>query len=497
MLQKGETFLKLANASKTFPGVKALSEMNLEVKVGEVHALIGENGAGKSTLIKIISGIYQPDEGAEIFIEGEKIEMNNPLFSVRKGIAVIYQDFSLFPNLTVAENISISQEIERGSKKLNWEQMRETAKKAINRIGVDINIDSQLGDLSVAKQQLVAIARSLVYNTKMIIMDEPTSALSKGEVEALFKIIRNLQKEGIAILFISHKLEELFEIADRFTVMRDGKYMGTFDKEELDNDKLISLMVGRKIEARQYENGVKGKVVLEVKNISRKGCFKDISFKLHEGEVLGFTGIVGAGRTEIAQALFGINPQSEGDIYIEGEKVRITSTEDAVKHGIALVPESRLTQGLIARQSVEDNIALSIIDKLTNSLNIINPTKKKNAGLEWIEKLKIKPGIPEMDVQKLSGGNAQRVVIAKWLAISPKILIIDEPTNGVDVGNKDEIHKLLKELAFKGMAIIMISSELPEVLAISDRILVVRRGRITAEFNKDDATQEKIMNNAV
>jgi ABC-type sugar transport system ATPase subunit len=496
-VNKKEVFLEIRNVSKTFPGVKALDNMQLDVIPGEVHALIGENGAGKSTLIKILSGIYKPDDGAEIYIEGEKIEINDSLVSVRKGIAVIYQDFSLFPNLTVTENIAISQEIEKSSKKLNWAEMRKVAKKALDRIGVDIDLDIQVGKLSVAKQQLVAIARSLVYDAKMIIMDEPTSALSKGEVEGLFKIVRGLQQNGIAIIFVSHKLEELFQIAQRFTVMRDGRYIGTYDKDELDQDKLIALMVGRKIELKKYEKTKIDKVVLEVKSLSKKGNFKDISFTLNGGEILGFTGLVGAGRTEVMQSLFGITTPDEGQILIEGKEVKIVSTEDAVKHGIAFVPEGRLTEGLIMRQSLANNISVTVLEWIVNKFNVIDIKKKKDVDEGWIDKLRIRPGIPEMDVQKLSGGNQQRVVIAKWLATNPKILIIDEPTNGIDVGAKEEIHRLLKDLASKGMAIIMISSELPEILALSDRIMVMRRGRIVAEFDGDKATQEMIMNKAV
>lgn len=496
-MDKGEIFLNIKNVSKTFPGVKALDRMQLEIIQGEVHALIGENGAGKSTLIKILSGIYSPDEGAEIYIEGEKTEITDSLVSVRKGIAVIYQDFSLFPNLTVIENIAISQQIEKATKKLNWAEMRNVAKKAIERIGVEIDLDIQVGKLSIAKQQLVAIARSLVYDAKMIIMDEPTSALSKGEVEGLFKIVKGLQANGIAVIFVSHKLEELFEIAQRFTVMRDGKYIGTYKTEELNQDKLIALMVGRKIELKRYEKTKIGNPVLEVKNLSKKGNFKDVSFILREGEILGFTGLVGAGRTEVMQALFGITAPDEGQVFINGKEVKITSTEDAVMHGIAFVPESRLTEGLVMRQSVANNVSITVLEKLVNKFKVIDMKKKKNIDEGWISKLKIKPGIPEMDVQKLSGGNQQRVVIAKWLATDPKILIIDEPTNGIDVGAKEEIHRLLKDLAAKGMAIIMISSELPEILALSDRIMVMRRGRIVGEFDGDNATQEKIMNKAV
>lgn len=492
-----DLFIKLSNVSKTFPGVKALDDIHLEVKKGEVHALIGENGAGKSTLIKILAGIYQPDTGGGIIIDGQDYHTLTPILSLRKGIIVIYQDFSLFPNLSVAENISISLDIEQDNKFLNWRKIRETAKKAIDQLGVDIDVDSQLGTLSIAKQQLVAIARALVYDAKMIIMDEPTSSLSKGEVELLFKIIRSLQGRGISILFVSHKLEELFEVSQRFTVLRDGKYVGTYDIEELDNDKLIALMVGRKIEFERYKANKVGEPLLEVKNLSKKGNFKDISFTLHKGEILAITGLVGAGRTEVAQALCGINVPESGEIIMDGDVVSINSTEEAVRKGIAFVPESRQNEGLIVRQSVEDNITLTIMKSLIGKLSIINFDKKRKAALEWINTLNIKPSYPNMIVQKLSGGNQQRVVIAKWLATNPKVLIIDEPTNGIDVGAKREIHQLLRELASKGIGIIMVSSELPEVLAISDKVLVMRRGRITASFVGDDVTQEEIMNKAI
>ncbi|MCY6484668.1 sugar ABC transporter ATP-binding protein [Clostridium aestuarii] len=492
-----EVFLKLQDIRKTFSGVRALDGIQLEVKKGEVHALVGENGAGKSTLIKVLTGVHQPDEGAEIFIEGEQIKKLNPLFSVRKGISVIYQDFSLFPNLTVAENIAISFEIEKGRKHVNWKAMKDTAKKAIESIGVDIDINIQAGKLSVGKQQLVAIARALVYDAKMIIMDEPTSALSKNEVQALFKIINKLREKNISVLFVSHKLEELFEIADRFTVIRDGKYIGDYDKSELDNDKLIALMVGRKVEIKRYEKNESGDTLLEIKGFSKKGNFKDISFKLNKGEIVGFTGLVGAGRTELAQAIFGINLSDEGEMFIENKKIEVKSTEQAVANGIAYVPESRKTEGLILPQSVEDNIAVTIFHKLVKKLNIIDVKKKKEIAEEWIKKLDIRPAMSDMITGNMSGGNQQKVVIAKWLARNPKILIVDEPTNGIDVGAKSSIHQLLRDLAAQGMGIIMISSELPEILAVSDRILVMRRGKITAEFDGNDVTQEQIMNKSV
>jgi len=492
-----DTFIKLENISKTFPGVKALDNLQFEVKRGEVHALVGENGAGKSTLIKILAGNLQPDTGAKILIEGEECHTLTPLTSIQKGIIVIYQDFSLFPNLTVAENISISNQLGCKSGQISWKQMKETAKRALDTLGVDIDINATLDTLSTAKQQLVAIARALACDAKLIIMDEPTSTLSKGEVETLFKIIRGLKERGISILFVSHKLEELFEISSIFTVIRDGQYIGTYPLKEMNNDKLISLMVGRKVEfVRQAARNI-GETILEVKDLSKAGCFKDVSFSLHRGEILGITGLVGAGRTEVVQAICGIDKADSGDVLIDGKRAIIHSMTDAVKVGIGYVPESRLTEGLILSKSVEENITITILKKLKGKNGLLSLKNKKRQAKDWIEKLNIKPGYPDMTAQKLSGGNQQRIVVAKWLATNPEILIVDEPTNGIDVGAKSEIHTLLRELADKGMGIIMISSELPEVLAISDTILVMRRGKINAVFDGETATQKSIMNAAI
>lgn len=492
-----DTFIKLENVSKTFPGVKALDKLCLEVKKGEVHALVGENGAGKSTLIKILSGNIKPDPGAKIEIDGELCQSLTPISSIQKGIIAIYQDFSLFPNLSVAENISISNELEKEKRQISWKEMRQMAKKALDTLGVDIDTDVQLETLSTAKQQLVAIARALACEAKLIIMDEPTSTLSKSEVETLFNIIRNLKSRGISVLFVSHKLEELFEVSSIFTVLRDGQYIGTYPREEIDNEKLINLMVGRKVEFLHQGAEKIGETVLEVKNLSKYGCFKDISFVLRKGEILGITGLVGAGRTEVVQAICGIDKADSGEIAIDGKKIRINTMADAVKNGIGYIPESRLTEGLILSKDVDDNITVTVLKKLRGRNGLVSLKRKKKTACEWISKLNIKPGYPDMEAQKLSGGNQQRVVIAKWLATDPKILIVDEPTNGIDVGAKSEIHNLLRELASKGMGIIMVSSELPEVLSISDTVLVMRRGRINAVFDGATATQETIMNAAI
>lgn len=497
---EGTLFLRLKNVSKTYPGVKALKSVQLEIFKGEVHALVGENGAGKSTLIKILAGAEQPDPGAEVWIEGELVNIQNPLDATRRGIAVIYQDFSLFPNLTVAENIAFGREIGYGKQFISWKEIRETANKALETLGVKLELNVQLEKLSVAKQQLVAIARALVFNAKLLVMDEPTASLSTKEVEHLFTIINGLKERGIAILFVSHKLQELFSIADRFTVLRDGKYIGTYLKEELNEEKLVSLMVGREVKSvqlgRQKDIRGGGIPLLEVRRLSKEGNFKDISFTLYKGEILAITGLVGAGRTEVAQALFGLNPPDEGEIIFEGRKVAIRSPEEALKLGIAYVPEHRQVEGLVLRQPVSKNITLAILKTLKNSFYLLDNKKEKDIVTHYMKALDIRPPDPEMLTMQLSGGNQQRVVMAKWLATNPKVLIVDEPTHGIDVGAKLEIHKLLCQLAEQGIGIIMISSELPEVLSISDRILVMRRGRVVGEFKKEEATEEKIMSKA-
>lgn len=489
--------IQLENISKTFPGVRALDSIDLTVREGEVHALVGENGAGKSTLIKILAGNYKPDPGGRIIIGNDTYSSLNPRLSLDKGIVVIYQDFSLFPNLTVAENISITEQIEKKGRCVNWNEMRSTAKSAIKKLGVDIDVECQLGSLSTAKQQLVAIARALACDAKLIIMDEPTSTLSKSEVELLFQIIRGLKAQNISILFVSHKLEELFEIADVFTVIRDGQYIDSRPRDEMDNETLISLMVGRKVEFSHRGAESIGKVVLEVKNLCRKGSFKDISFQVHQGEILSITGLVGAGRTEVIESICGLDRVDSGEIFIDGNPVQIRNMQDAVKLGIGYIPENRLAEGLVLTKSLEENILITIYDKLRGKSGLIPSGKKHAAAKRWIENLNIKPGYPDMLVQKLSGGNQQRVVIAKWLATNPKILFVDEPTNGIDVGAKSEIHDLLRKLASEGMAIVMVSSEQAEVLAISDRILVMRRGRINGVFDGATADSEAMMNAAI
>ncbi|MGE4465150.1 sugar ABC transporter ATP-binding protein [Sphaerochaeta sp.] len=490
-------FLKMHHVSKTFPGVKALKDIDLEVDYGEIHALIGENGAGKSTLIKILSGVYQPDEGAEIIIDGELQKTITPLDSLKRGIAVIYQDFSLFPNLSVAENIAMVSRVEKRKRLVSWRETNQIARTALAKLGLEIPLSKTLSELSVAKQQLVAIARALVNDAKLIVMDEPTSALSRGEVEALFSIIRNLKEQGISILFISHKLDELFAISDRFSILRDGKYLGTFGEDELDDDRLISLMVGRKIEYKIYEKRTLHDPIFEVRNLSKAGNFKDISFTLNRGEILGITGLVGAGRSELAQAIFGLNPSDSGELVLDGKPLKINTPEQAVQHGISYIPENRLTEGLILKKTMSDNISLTVLNHISNKHGLIDKVARDKLVNTWIEEMNIRPNIPNMVASKLSGGNQQRVVLSKWLATDPKVLIVDEPTNGIDIGAKADIHQLLRNLSERGVSIIVISSELPEILAIGDRVLVMRRGKIVATLDGKNLTQEEIMKEAL
>lgn len=491
-------FLEMDHVTKRFPGVLALDDVHFDIYPGEVHALVGENGAGKSTLIKTMSGVYQPDPGSVIKIEGEVTTINGVRDAILQGIAVIYQDFSLFGNLTVAENIVIHQLIDKKRAVLNWKEIKSKASDALKVVGADIDPGETLENLSVAKQQMVAIASAVAQDARMIIMDEPTSALSRSEVETLYGIIARLKEKNMAIMFISHKMDELFAVADRFTVFRDGKYISTCPKDEIDRDGLISLMVGRKVEFEQHANlKDKGPVVLSVENLSKKGNFKDISFQLHKGEVLGITGLVGAGRSEVIQALFGLNKPDSGSIFIDGQPAAINQPWEALEKGMAFVPESRQTQGLIQEKSLEQNIILPVLRQYTNRLGLIDRGSQRSAVKALIEKLDVRPRNADLLAMQLSGGNQQKVVLAKWIGTGAKILMVDEPTNGVDVGAKSEIHSILRQLADQGVGVIVISSELPEILSVCDRILVMRRGRISGEFVNDNVTQEMIMDKAV
>ena len=491
-----QPLVEIRNITKQFPGVTALQDVSFAVDGGEIHALIGENGEGKSTMIKILSGLYKPETGGEIIFAGEAFKSYTALESLQRGIVVIYQDFSLFSNLSVLENIALGPYVKEGKSLVDWKKMEETARAMLDKLQFQVDLHAPVGSLSVAKQQIVAIARALANKARLLVLDEPTSALSRGEVIKLFDIMRSLKQEGISMLFISHKLDEIFTISDRLTVFRDGKCMGTFNREEMDSDRIIPLMVGHKIEYKVFDKNKRDNTVLELKNFSKAGQFKDISLKLNRGEILGITGLVGAGRTEVAQTIFGLSHPDSGELVLEGKKVIIENPQEAVARGIAYVPENRLQEGLVLSKSIKDNMVLTVL-RAISKYGLINREKKANMVSEWMEKLTIKPSLPDILTSKLSGGNQQRVVLAKWLATNPKILIVDEPTNGIDVGAKTEIHQILRNLAESGMGIIVISSELPEILAIADRVIIMRRGRIADERFCEGLNQEELLSKAI
>lgn len=489
--------LELKGISKFFPGLKALDRVDFNLRAGEIHAIVGENGAGKSTLIKIITGVYQPDEG-DIFYEGNTVIFHNPTVANRYQIAAVYQQPASFPHLTVTENIFLGHPIiHPTTKKLMWKEMKEEAKRLLRSLGSDINPSVTMSSLSVAQQQIVEIAKALSVNARILIMDEPTASLTRRETEDLYNIARKLRNDGVSIILISHLFEDVYEIADRVTVLRDGKSIGTWNVNEIDEKDLIKAMVGREISQLFPKNKVSfGKELLRVEGLSRLGYFSDISFSLRAGEIVGFSGLVGSGRTEVAQSIFGIAPVDAGKILVEGKEVSIKNPMEAISYGIGYLPEDRLEQGLFLLLSINDNITISIIDQLTNR-GWLNPPREHEISNKMLELLQIKaPGIFH-PVSSLSGGNQQKVVVAKLLAARPKILIMDEPTKGVDVGAKAAIHQIMSDLVAEGLGIIMISSEMPEILGMSDNIIVMHEGRITGVFSRSEATQEKLMEAAV
>jgi simple sugar transport system ATP-binding protein len=477
------TLLELHNISKSFGGVKALEDVNLTLNKGEIHCLAGENGSGKSTLIKIISGFYKNDNGT-IRFDGKTRKTLSVIESIHMGIQVIYQDFSIFPNLTVMENISMNYELFNRKKLVNWKKVRKIAGEALDHIGISIPLNETVENLSVADKQLVAIARSILYNARLIIMDEPTSALTRKEVDKLFHIIRQLQSEGITILFVSHKLDEVFEIADRFTVLRNGKVIVTENAAKIDNDTFVHYMTGRQIKEEYFTvtDKDRNRCVFKVENLSLTNAFKDISFEIHPGEILGITGLLGSGRTELAKALFGLYRVDRGTIYVDDIQAHIRNPQDAMKYNIAYVPEDRLTEGLFLNQSIRDNLAISAIDRLTKKWSIMDEALLEKNVHTWVEKLAIKLNTIYDPISTLSGGNQQKAVLGKWLETRPKVLILNGPTVGVDIGSKFDIHLLLRTLvAEKNMAIIIISDDIAEVLKNCNRILIIDKGRIVNE----------------
>ena len=495
-----QNILQVQNLSKAFLGMKALDNIQFDLKKGEVHALMGENGAGKSTFMKILMGMLTPDSG-EIIFEGEALKKYNVNEILHKGISMIHQEILVVPELTVAQNIFLGRETNYWNW-LNDKRINQKAQELLKLMGVNINAQSKIKNLSIAEMQMVEIAKAISNNAKVIIMDEPTSALSDKEVSMLFKIIKDLKAKGVAIIYISHKMDEIYEITDRITILRDGKYIATKNTSELDKNELIALMVGREIESLfPVNNSIRvetecSPAVLSVQNLNKKGKFKDINFEVFAGEVLGIAGLMGAGRTEIARAIFGLDKFESGEITLKGQKIKIKSPQDAIKKGIGYVSEDRKALGFIPALSVKENISLSSLADFSKAW-FVNATNEKEATTQLANDLKIKATSINQKVMNLSGGNQQKVVIGRVLLSSPSIIILDEPTRGIDVGAKFEIYKLIKQLTEKGVAIIMISSELPEILGMSDRILVLSKGKQTALLSKKEATQEKIMQYAV
>ncbi|NLJ40653.1 MAG: sugar ABC transporter ATP-binding protein [Clostridiales bacterium] len=487
-----QNILKVTDIKKSFAGVQALKGVSLEINAGEIHCLAGENGSGKSTLIKVISGVYTPDAGQIVF--GEKTYNKiTPIESIRNGVQVIYQDFSIFPNLTVMENLAFNQELANKRKLVNRRRMRQIAEEAIGRIHFDVDLDAKVGSLSVASKQLVAICRALMFDAKLIIMDEPTTALTRKEVNALFKIILELKDQGIATLFVSHKLNEVFEISERFTILRNGERVITGATSELNNKKFAYYMTGREFEDGSFEpKDISKEPILEAQGLGLDGYFDDVSFRLHRGEILGITGLLGSGRTELALSLFGMRQVDSGTITIEGKQVRLKSPEIAMNHGIGYVPEDRLTEGLFLPRSIGKNIIVSELDSLSSRLGVINRTDKKKEIHRWVKELSIATPNPDNACSTLSGGNQQRVVLAKWLARDLKILILNGPTMGVDIGSKHDIHQLLKRLAEQGLGIIIISDDIPEILANCSKILIMRNGKINAMLSPEEADEQII-----
>lgn len=490
-----ETFLQMSHITKRFPGVLALSNVDFALRKGEVHALLGENGAGKSTLMKILSGVYQPDEG-DIIFEGQSVSFANPLSAQSAGITIIHQEFNLFPELTVEENIFIGREFCKNNRwRLDEKQQRQAAIDILQKLNLNISPETLMADLTVAQQQMVEIAKAISVNAKILIMDEPTAALTETEIDSLFQVTRLLKEQGTGIVYISHRLEELALIADRATVMRDGQFIATVDYDAVKISDLIAMMVGRDLGNIYPRRGplAQRKPVLEVSGLTRNGVLNNIDFTLYQGEILGFAGLMGAGRTELARAILGADPIDGGTLKLNGKVTVIKDIPDAIQQGISYLTEDRKKEGLALGLSVERNIMLGNYPEYSDRYGNVDSKRCQKTSEEQVKALRIKTPHLEQAALNLSGGNQQKIIIARWVCKDTDILIFDEPTRGIDVGAKLEIYELMNRLVAKGKSIIMISSELPEVLGMCDRILVMRNGRITGELASDDATQEKIM----
>ncbi len=490
-----DVLIRMEGIEKTFPGVHALSQCQFELRSGEIHALVGENGAGKSTLMKVLTGVYRKDAG-RILYQGKEVEITNPKAAQELGISIIYQEFNLMPHLTVAQNIFIGREPRQGLHfVLNEQEINRRTQELLDGLHLDLDPRVRVAELTVAKQQMVEIAKALSYQSKVLVMDEPTATLTENEIKELFRIIHQLRDKGVGVIYISHRMEELKQISDRVTVMRDGHYIDTVVTADVSIDRIISMMVGREIyeTSRQEMVDTDSEVVLEVKNLNRGRLVRDVSFQLKKGEILGFAGLMGAGRTEVARAIFGADPIESGEIYVKGRRIEMKSPKDAVRSGIGYLSEDRKRYGLVLGMEVETNIVLAAFERFLGFLGWVNVARTRSQAQKIVEELQIKTPSLQQKVKNLSGGNQQKVVVGKWLVRDCDILIFDEPTRGIDVGAKSEIYKLLNLLAENGKAIIMISSELPEILRMSHRVVVMCEGRITGELSAAEATQERIM----
>jgi ribose transport system ATP-binding protein len=488
-----EYILQMSGICKSFPGVRALDQVDLTVQRGEVHAIVGENGAGKSTLMKILSGAYRMDSG-EILFNGAKVEINSPLDSQSYGIAIIYQEFSLAPQLSAGANIFIGQEpraLLPGF--IDRQTIYRESSHLFQQLGIDIDPRQEVRHLSVCQQQITEIARALYLASNLLIMDEPTSALPEEEVRVLFDVIRHLKEEGMTVLYISHNLDEVFEIANRITVLRDGVRIDTVQTDEVDREDIVRMMVGRDVQRTQARKDVAlGEEILRVEGLSREPLLKQISFKLHKGEILGIAGLLGSGRTELLRCLFGCDRKTAGKIYVDGVEEELDEPLDGVRAGIGYVPEDRKQQGLFLGMAVRENITTASVGQVATA-GLIHRQAEHKLVEEYIQQLEIRVTDQEQKVLNVSGGNQQKIVLARWLALNPKVLLLDDPTRGIDVGARSAIHELIKDLADQGMGVIFVSSELPEVLEVSDRILVMANGCVVGEFPRAEATQEKIM----
>ncbi|MFO7316993.1 MAG: sugar ABC transporter ATP-binding protein [Bacilli bacterium] len=484
--------IEMTGISKAFNGNAVLKNVQFNLKDGEIHALMGENGAGKSTLMKILGGIHSNDAG-EIKVDGQPVHFKSPKDAEKHGIVIIHQELNILPDLTVAENLFLGKEKTFGFGILKNKEMDQEAQELLAKLGLDIHPKTRAGDLSVGKQQIIEIAKAIASNAKYIIMDEPTAALTDREIRTLFETIRELKAKGISFVYISHRMEEIFSICDRITILRDGQYVGERNIPETNFDEIVAMMVGRELGERFPERKAEiGDVKLEVQNLTVKGLFENVSFNVRKGEVVGMAGLMGAGRTEVAETIFGYRRAHGGDILIDEKKVSIKTPIDAMKHKIGYVTEDRKTKGLVLDFSIQENVSLANLKKVSSS-GVVNKEKETSLVNQYIQQLKIRTSSPKQSAKSLSGGNQQKVVLAKWLGTEPEVLILDEPTRGVDIGAKKEIYQIINDLAQAGVAILMISSELPEIIGMADRVLVMHEGKITGQVSKEEMTQERIM----